>query len=64
MTFCLVDFGLSGGIPWLKGTDRALHFSVNMKLKIEFIFFCDVHNLQKIGNALPTLSKFRGTVFV
>ena len=44
----LVVFGLSGGIPWLKGTDRALCFFVNMKLKIEFIFFCGVHNLQKI----------------
>ena len=29
----LVVFGLSGGIPWLKGTDRALYFSVSTKLK-------------------------------
>ena len=34
----LVVFGLSGGVPWIKGTDRALYFSVNMKLKIEFSF--------------------------
>ena len=44
----LVVFRLSGGIPWLKGTDGALYFSVNMKLKIEFIFFCGVHTLDKI----------------
>ena len=43
----LVVFGLNGGIPWLKGTDKALYYSVNMKFKIEFIFFCGVHNLQK-----------------
>ena len=36
----LVVSGLSSGILWFKGTDRgALYFSVNMKLKIEFIFF-------------------------
>ena len=39
----LVVFGLSGGIPRLKGTERALYFSVNMKLKTEFIFFGGVH---------------------
>ena len=44
----LVVLGLSGGVPWLKGTDRTLYFSVNMKLKIEFIFFRSVHNLQKV----------------
>ena len=44
----LVVFGLSSRIPLLKGTDRALYFSVNMKLKIEFIFFCDVHTFEKI----------------
>ena len=43
----LAVFGLSGGITFLKGTDRALYFSVSMKLKIEFIFFCGVHNLKK-----------------
>ena len=44
----LVVFELSGEIPWLKGTYRAMYFSVNTKLKIEFIFFCGVHNLQKL----------------
>ena len=44
----LVAFGLSSGIPWLEGTDRALYFTVNMKLKIEFTFFCDVCTFEKI----------------
>ena len=43
----LVVFGLSGGIPRFKGTDKALYFSVSMKLNIEFIFFCGVHNIEK-----------------
>ena len=44
----IVVFRLRSGIPWLKGTDRALYFSGNMKLKIEFIFFSGVHTLEKI----------------
>ena len=48
----MVVSGLSGGVLWLKETDRALYFSVNMKLKmklkIELNLFLSVHNLQKI----------------
>ena len=43
----LVDFGINDGIPWLKWTDRTLYFSVNVKLRIEFIFFFGVHTLVK-----------------
>ena len=32
----------------LVGTDRALYFSVNMTLKMEYIFFCSVHTLEKV----------------
>ena len=44
-----VLFELTGRILWLQGTDIVLYFYVNMKLKIEFIFFCGVQTLQKIS---------------
>ena len=48
-TVCWLFSGLAAGYRGLKElTDRALYFSVNMKLKIEFIFFCGAHTLEKI----------------
>ena len=45
----IANYGLNGGVPWLRGTIGTLCFFVKKKLKIVHIFFCAVKPLRLIS---------------